>query len=625
MTSTDSLRLPTAPKRVGETRWAIQSLPLVFFVIANAVVTQNMARRFGYLPEFGEPLFLHFYAPWKWLSWSFEFWVSHLDRDTVFQWSLVQVIGGLVAGIILARILNARLTKESLSGAEDLHGSSRWATPKEIEQMGLTGSTGPYIGAYEDEPGHLRYLRYPGDEHVFVFWPSRTGKTAGIVIPSLLSIRDRSLIVLDPKDELHQLTSGFRSQIGPVFRFAPLSLEGSRFNLFQEIRFGSVFDVGDAQNVAEMHCVLPGQESKDPHWDQMAAEVVTAIILHEGYKAFHQGETINGVTILNTLTAEDMPTRFAEMSEYPHDPRGVMGWKDREGEPTKTHPAVRQTAQTMLNLCQVVGKGEEEKLELSREGMGYLTNAVKRFNLYKDSRIQRSTETSDFTLEDLVNGDRPATLYLNFPLSDEVRLQPMARVFFNLFFSRMTEPSRLRNKNRFSTCLLLEEFTSLGHMDIFDKRIADAAGFRLFFILIVQNVEQIYKHYTRNQSIVSNCGLQIASAPNDNETAAEISRMTGTITIQQLTASFSGDPKGASAKSMTTHVNYVKRELLTPDEVRRLKPPQKVDKRVVAPGDLLIFMRGHYPVKANQMFYFFDPEFLKRSEMAEVTAWPTVS
>jgi type IV secretion system protein VirD4 len=614
--STDSLRLPTAPRHFGQTRWGIKLLPLGCFLLANVIVTQEVARRFG---------FHGLYAPWKWMSWAAQYWLQRPATGPVFQSAILQVIGGLLFGVILARVLMSRETKQALSGSEDLHGSSRWSTPDEIAGMGLTGTSGPYIGAYEDQPNHLQYLRYPGDEHVFAFWPSRTGKTAGIVIPSLLSIADSSILVLDPKDELHQYTSGYRSQLGHVFRFAPLSLTGSRFNIFQEIRFGTLYDVGDAQNIAHMFCFVPGQESKDPHWDQMAAELVTAMILHEGYKAFHEGKTINGVTISNALTSENLPRKFTEMKCYPHDPRLVMGWKDQDGETTDTHPAVRQAARTMLNLCTTVGEGEDEHLELSREAMGYLTNAVKRFNLYKDARVQRSTETSDFTIEDLVNGDKPATLYLHFPLSDEARLQPLARVLFEFLFSRLTEAHRLRQKNKFKLRFLLEEFTSLGYMDIFDKRIADAAGFGLIFILIVQNVEQIYKHYTRYQSIISNCGVQIASAPNDTDTAKEISAMTGTVTLQQLAASFSGDPRSASAKTMTTHVNYIKRELLTPDEVRRLAPPKKEGDKVIAPGDLLVFLRGHYPVKGRQMFYFLDPEFLKRSQIPEVKAWPVLA
>jgi type IV secretion system protein VirD4 len=76
---------------------------------------------------------------------------------------------------------------------------------------------------------------------------------------------------------------------------------------------------------------------------------------------------------------------------------------------------------------------------------------------------------------------------------------------------------------------------------------------------------------------------------------------------------------------MTTHVNYIKRELLTPDEVRRLSPPKKEGDRVVAPGDLLVFLRGRYPIRGRQMFYFLDPEFWQRSQLPELTQWPVLS
>src|SRR5215468_10385905 len=55
------------------------------------------------------------------------------------------------------------------------------------------------------------------------------------------------------------------------------------------------------------------------------------------------------------------------------------------------------------------------------------------------------------------------------------------------------------------------------------------------------------------------------------------------------------------------------------DEVMRLRPPAKTGhgtaERIVAPGDMLIFVSGHHPIYGTQILYFTDPVLAKRAEI----------
>jgi type IV secretory pathway TraG/TraD family ATPase VirD4 len=66
-------------------------------------------------------------------------------------------------------------------------------------------------------------------------------------------------------------------------------------------------------------------------------------------------------------------------------------------------------------------------------------------------------------------------------------------------------------------------------------------------------------------------------------------------------------------------VDHVERPLMTPDEVMRLRPPQKAgngtSEQIIAPGDMLIFVSGHFPILGMQMLYFFDPELSRRASL----------
>jgi type IV secretory pathway TraG/TraD family ATPase VirD4 len=63
----------------------------------------------------------------------------------------------------------------------------------------------------------------------------------------------------------------------------------------------------------------------------------------------------------------------------------------------------------------------------------------------------------------------------------------------------------------------------------------------------------------------------------------------------------------------------IERPLMTPDEVMRLRAPQKAGtgakEKIVSPGDMLIFMSGHCPIYGKQMLYFFDPILRSRAEI----------
>lgn len=62
---------------------------------------------------------------------------------------------------------------------------------------------------------------------------------------------------------------------------------------------------------------------------------------------------------------------------------------------------------------------------------------------------------------------------------------------------------------------------------------------------------------------------------------------------------------------------------MTPDEVLRLAPPRKQNEgdaeKIVAPGQMLIFVSGNYPILGTQMLYFLDPILTARASLKPPT------
>jgi type IV secretory pathway TraG/TraD family ATPase VirD4 len=163
---------------------------------------------------------------------------------------------------------------------------------------------------------------------------------------------------------------------------------------------------------------------------------------------------------------------------------------------------------------------------------------------------------------------------------------------------------------------MIDEFPSLKRMDVFGDALSYMAGYGLKAYLITQDIRQIVEEYGPNESIVSNCHVRVAYAPNQYETAELLSKMTGTKTIQKATFNFSGSRLAPIANHMSATVDHVERPLMTPDEVMRLRAPRKegqgTAERIVARGATLIFVSGQYPIYGMQILYFKDPVLARR-------------
>jgi type IV secretion system protein VirD4 len=89
---------------------------------------------------------------------------------------------------------------------------------------------------------------------------------------------------------------------------------------------------------------------------------------------------------------------------------------------------------------------------------------------------------------------------------------------------------------------MLDEFPSLGKLDILQESLAFLPGYGIKAYLIARDINQLYAHYGRDEAITSTCHVQCAFAPNRIETAEHLSKLTGQTTVvkEQVTTSGRG-------------------------------------------------------------------------------------
>ncbi|MGN1091351.1 MAG: type IV secretory system conjugative DNA transfer family protein [Alphaproteobacteria bacterium] len=91
-------------------------------------------------------------------------------------------------------------------------GGGRMANYTDIKKMKLFNGFIIVLGRFKG-----KLLKMPETLSALVVAPPGTGKTVGVVIPTILESEGISVIVNDPKPELCYKTSGFRATQGPVF------------------------------------------------------------------------------------------------------------------------------------------------------------------------------------------------------------------------------------------------------------------------------------------------------------------------------------------------------------------------------------------------------------------------
>jgi len=531
------------------------------------------------------------YAPWNFFIWEFRFG-GRPDTDSIFRtghWLIgVPAHFVFVVGIAIA-VRRAR----RFGGKSDLHGSARWAVDSDVERAGLLGNAGVYVGLWS-RGQRLLPLRHSGPQHVLGFAPSRSGKGVGWVIPTLLTW-PHSVLVNDVKGENWALTAGFRQrELGSrCIRFDPTCADGSaaRYNPLLEVRRGP-FEIRDVQTIADMLVDPDGTGAKD-HWDLTAQEVLAGTMLHVLYA--RPDKSLRGCLDFLSDPSREVKHALEEMLETNHDAQLACGWVDPgTGKPTPTHPAVSRAARSLLN------KSDNERSSV-------LSSATKFLSLYYDDVIAANTAACNFRIMDLVRPGGPVSLYLAVPPSDLSRTRPLMRLLIQQIGRRLTEelhvePDYGEPRNRERLLLLMDEFPTLGRLDFFQTQLSYLPGYGIQAFLIVQDLSQLYATYGRDESIISNCHVRVAFAPNRVETARLLSDMAGAMTVHKESRTYTGNRLNPVLMHVLASEQESHRALLTPDEAMRL------------PDDAaLVFVAGTRPILATKLRYFASKEFARRA------------
>src|ERR1700686_5099207 len=527
--------------------------------------TEWTAWKLGFQPQLGHPWFDVFgwpvYQPPAFFWWWFAY--DAYAREVFVEGAYIPASGG-VAAIVVAVAM-------SVWGAREIknittYGSAGWAETSEVRRAGLLQHDGVLLGQW-----HGAYIRHDSPEHVLCFAPTRSGKGVGLVVPTLLTWPG-SAIVHDIKGENWTLTAGWRARFGLVMLFDPTNAQSAAYNPLLEVRRGE-WEVRDVQNIADVLVDPEGALEKRNHWEKTSHALLVGTIFHVLYA--ETDKTLAGVANFLSDPKRPIETTLRAMMTTPH-----LG---RKG----AHPVVASAARELLN------KSENERSGVPSTAMSFL-------GLYRDPVVAAVTRQCDWRIRDLVEAERPVTLYLVVPPSDISRTKPLVRLILNQIGRRLTEELDSKRR-RHRLLLMLDEFPALGRLDFFESALAFMAGYGLKSFLIAQSLNQIEKAYGQNNSILDNCHVRVSFATNDERTAKRVSDALGTATELRAMKNYAGSRLSPWLGHLMVSRQETSRPLLTPGEVMQLPPAEE-----------LVLVSGSPPIRAHKTRYYEDRQLRER-------------
>ena len=178
--------------------------------------------------------------------------------------------------------------------------------------------------------------------------------------------------------------------------------------------------------------------------------------------------------------------------------------------------------------------------------------------------------------------------------------------------------------HRHPVLFMLDEFASLGRMEIIEAALSRCLGYGITAMVVTQDISQLYRAYGPNQSVTVNCNIRVCFPPNEVRTAEWISKQLGVATITTAQISKHGIRSGFDVllergyQSPTTSIatQHTPRPLLLPDEILALPKPQRGPGGTIAqPGSVIVLEAGKRAILGTQLLYWLDPELLRRAKI----------
>jgi type IV secretion system protein VirD4 len=455
---------------------------------------------------------------------------------------------------------------------KSLHGDARFANGGDLASKGMfkQSDTGIIVGRYNG-----KLVRLPGQQFVILAAPTRSGKGVGIVIPNLLDYNE-SVVVLDIKQENFEITSGWRASQGQeIYLFNPFAEDRRthRWNPLTYVSSDPAFRVSDLMSIAAM--LYPDGADDQKFWVSQARNAFMAFSLY----LFENWDDMKNMGFPGANIAPTLGAIYRLSS----------------GDGTDLKPYLKALA-TKPFLSGNARSAFANMLSQADETFASIMGTFKEpLNAWINPILDAATSADDFLLTDVRK--KKMTIYIGIQPNKLAE----SRLIINLFFSQVInlntkELPKGNPQLKYQCLLLMDEFTSIGKVDIIASAVAYMAGYNIRLLPIIQSMAQMDATYGKDvaRTIITNHALQIIYAPREQQDANDYSDMLGYTTVrkQNLTR----------GREFSRNESEERRALMLPQELKAMG----YDKEV------FLYEGIPHPVMCDKIKYFKDRYFTSR-------------
>jgi len=454
-----------------------------------------------------------------------------------------------------------------------IHGDARFAHAGDLSRHGLfkPSANGILVGKFKGD-----LVRLSGQQFVILAAPTRSGKGVGVVIPNLLEYRE-SVVVLDIKQENYELTSGWRASQGQeVYLFNPFAenRHTHRWNPLSYVSQDPAFRVSDLMSIAAM--LYPDGSDEQKFWVSQARNAFMAFTLFLFGK--WDDDEKNGIP----LQLRNKPTLGA-----------VYRLSSGDGSD------LRQLYQLLAQQTFLDGNAQAAFANLLSQANETFASILGTFkeplNAWINPVLDAATSEDDFLLTDVRK--KKMTIYIGIQPNKLAESRLIVNLFFSQLINLNTKELPQNNPALKHQCLLLmDEFTSIGKVEIIASAVSYMAGYNMRLLPVIQSMSQLDATYGKDVSrtLITNHALQIVFAPREQQDANDYSDMLGYTTVR---------------KENITRGHEVSRS--HSEERRALMLPQEL-KAMGSEKEVFLYEGIPHPVMCEKIRYYRDKYFTAR-------------
>lgn len=303
-----------------------------------------------------------------------------------------------------------------------------------------------------------------------------------------------------------------------------------------------------------------GSQSQDPFWDQAATMLLLALVFYLHYEA--PPEEQNFPMVMEMI-------RAGEVKEDDDNYKSAL-------DILFERLAMRNAEHIALKYYRSYHSGSGKTLKSIQIT---LISRLEKFNLESLASI---TQCDELELSEL--GERKTAVFAVIPDNDS-SFNFIVGMLYTQLFQQLYYQADIVHGGRLPVHVhfVMDEFANVALPDEFDKLLSTMRSREISVSIIIQNLAQLKALFEKQwESIVGNCDEFLYLGGNEQSTHEYVSKLLGKETIDMNTY---GQSKGRNG-SYSRNDQITGRELMTPDEVRRL------DNKYA-----LLFVRGEYPVQ----------------------------